>query len=42
MPFRTPMRESAGVHGNNERVSVENLEQGTRILYEIVRRLAAD
>jgi acetylornithine deacetylase/succinyl-diaminopimelate desuccinylase-like protein len=42
MPFRLPLGETAGIHGNNERVSVANLESGTRLLYEIVRRLAAD
>jgi len=42
MPFRVPVRESAGIHGTNERVSVENMESGVRMLYEVVRRLAAD
>jgi acetylornithine deacetylase/succinyl-diaminopimelate desuccinylase-like protein len=32
--------ELAGVHGHNERISVENLRLGMQILYEVVRRLA--
>ena len=28
--------EFAGFHGNNERVSVQNLQDGLRILYESV------
>jgi acetylornithine deacetylase/succinyl-diaminopimelate desuccinylase-like protein len=42
MPFRLSLGETAGIHGNNERVSVANLETGSRMLYEIVKRLAAD
>ena len=33
--------ELAGVHGHNERLSVENLRLGMQVLYEVVRRLAA-
>ncbi len=33
--------ELAGVHGHNERVSVENLRLGMQVLYEVVRRLAS-
>lgn len=32
--------ELAGVHGHNERISVENLRLGMQILHEVVRRLA--
>jgi acetylornithine deacetylase/succinyl-diaminopimelate desuccinylase-like protein len=35
-----PLEDSAGVHGNNERVSVENVRRGVTMLLEIVRRLA--
>ena len=31
----------ATVHGNDERISIETLEMGLRILYEIVRRMCA-
>lgn len=33
------LAEIATVHGNDERISVEKLETGLRILYEIVRRM---
>ena len=33
--------ELAGVHGHNERISVENLRLGMQVLYEVVRRLAS-
>ncbi len=33
--------ELGGVHGHNERISVENLRLGLQILYEVVRRLVA-
>jgi acetylornithine deacetylase/succinyl-diaminopimelate desuccinylase-like protein len=42
MPFKLGPRDLDGFHGNNERLSVENLSFGTRMLYEIVRRLAAE
>jgi acetylornithine deacetylase/succinyl-diaminopimelate desuccinylase-like protein len=42
MPFRLPRAETAGIHGNNERLSVANIETGCRMLYEIVKRLAAN
>jgi acetylornithine deacetylase/succinyl-diaminopimelate desuccinylase-like protein len=28
------------VHGNDERISIANLKSGTRMLYELVARLA--
>lgn len=37
-PMVTPVEDAGGVHGNNERVSVENVRRGTRLMYEIVRR----
>lgn len=37
--FRLPASESARVHGNDERISVENLGFGTRFLYELLVRL---
>lgn len=37
-PTVTPQEDSGGVHGNNERVTVENVKRGTRLMFEIVRR----
>jgi acetylornithine deacetylase/succinyl-diaminopimelate desuccinylase-like protein len=42
MPFRLSLGGPSGIHGNNERVSTANLETGSRMLYEIVKRLAVD
>ena len=42
IPFRVSVRESSGIHGVNERVSVDNVESGVRMLYEVVRRLVVD
>ena len=39
-PFRVPAAESQrGMHGNDERISVENLGFGVRYLYEILRNV---
>jgi acetylornithine deacetylase/succinyl-diaminopimelate desuccinylase-like protein len=35
------LADIATVHGNDERISIEKLEMGLRILYEIVRRMCA-
>jgi acetylornithine deacetylase/succinyl-diaminopimelate desuccinylase-like protein len=40
IPFRLPAKELGGVHGNDERVSLDNVKFGTRTMVEIVRRLA--
>lgn len=32
--------EDEGVHGNNERISVKNVRQGTREFYEVVRYIS--
>ena len=40
MPFKLTPKNLGGVHGNDERVSVENVIFGTRVMYEIVRKLA--
>ena len=42
IPFKVSLKELGSVHGNDERVSVENVKFGTRAMYEIVRRLAAE
>jgi acetylornithine deacetylase/succinyl-diaminopimelate desuccinylase-like protein len=41
VPCLVPPEELAGVHGHNERISVENLRLGMQILYEVVRRLVS-
>lgn len=38
-PFLLPTQDEAGVHGNDERVSIENVRRGTRMMLEIVRTL---
>jgi acetylornithine deacetylase/succinyl-diaminopimelate desuccinylase-like protein len=40
-PFPLTVSESRGVHGNDERVSLEALRFGVRFLYDVVRRVAA-
>jgi acetylornithine deacetylase/succinyl-diaminopimelate desuccinylase-like protein len=38
-PFLIPQSEESGVHGNNERISVENIRRGTQMMLEIVSRV---
>jgi acetylornithine deacetylase/succinyl-diaminopimelate desuccinylase-like protein len=40
-PDAVPDSDSGGVHGNDERVSVENVRRGVRMMLEIVQRFAA-
>ncbi len=40
MPFRLSAKDLAGVHGNDERLSEENIVRGTGMMVEIVRGLA--
>ena len=40
MPFQLAESDYALVHGNDERLSLANLRSGTRLLHEIVTRLA--
>jgi acetylornithine deacetylase/succinyl-diaminopimelate desuccinylase-like protein len=40
IPFRVSMKELAGVHGNDERVSTQNVVFATQVMYELVRKLA--
>jgi acetylornithine deacetylase/succinyl-diaminopimelate desuccinylase-like protein len=40
LPFELSDRDGALVHGNDERLSLTNLKSGTRLIYEIVSRLA--
>ena len=39
-PFYTTVEENEGVHGNNERVTVKNIREGTREFYEVVSEIA--
>ncbi len=39
-PTIVPISDMAGIHGNNERVSVENVRRATRVMYEVVREFA--
>jgi acetylornithine deacetylase/succinyl-diaminopimelate desuccinylase-like protein len=41
VPCLLQPEELAGVHGHNERISVENLRLGLQVLYEVVRRLVS-
>jgi acetylornithine deacetylase/succinyl-diaminopimelate desuccinylase-like protein len=36
-PFVIPEAEESGVHGNNERISIENIRKGTAMMVELVR-----
>jgi len=42
VPCLVRPEELAGVHGHNERISVENLKLGMQVLYEVVRRLVSE
>jgi acetylornithine deacetylase/succinyl-diaminopimelate desuccinylase-like protein len=39
MPFKLNDNDFAGFHGHDERISVENIRFGRRMMYEIVQRL---
>jgi len=39
-PFYTTIEENQGVHGNNERISVKNIREGTREFFEVVRQIS--
>ena len=41
-PTATPDEDASGVHGNDERVTVENVRRGVRMMLEIVRRFVTD
>jgi hypothetical protein len=42
VPFEVSAEELGTMHGNNERVSVANLERGLRVLYGAVVDFAGD
>jgi acetylornithine deacetylase/succinyl-diaminopimelate desuccinylase-like protein len=39
-PIYTTAEEDEGVHGNNERISVKNVREGTREFYEVVKEIS--
>ena len=39
-PIYTTPEEDEGVHGNNERISVRNVREGTREFYEVVKEIS--
>ncbi len=41
-PAIIPGRDSGGVHGNNERISVQNVEQGWRTILDLLETIATD
>ncbi|MEQ9399602.1 MAG: M20/M25/M40 family metallo-hydrolase [Longimicrobiales bacterium] len=41
-PMATPQEDAGGVHGNDERVSVENVRRGVEMMTEILSRFAAE
>jgi acetylornithine deacetylase/succinyl-diaminopimelate desuccinylase-like protein len=38
-PIYTTVEEGEGVHGNNERITVKNVREGTREMYEVVSQI---
>ena len=38
-PFVIPLEDTGGYHGNNERISTENIDRGLELLIEIVTRV---
>jgi acetylornithine deacetylase/succinyl-diaminopimelate desuccinylase-like protein len=42
IPFKLSDQDMSLFHGNDERVSVDNVRFGTRMLYEIVRKLVVE
>lgn len=38
-PFLVPAADRGGVHGNNERISIENVRRGTQMMIEIMQAL---
>ena len=41
VPVVIPFEDEGGLHGNNERISVENVRRGVTMMLEIARRVAA-
>jgi acetylornithine deacetylase/succinyl-diaminopimelate desuccinylase-like protein len=40
-PFMIPEAEDAGVHGNNERISIENIRKGTAMMVDLVKSVVS-
>jgi acetylornithine deacetylase/succinyl-diaminopimelate desuccinylase-like protein len=40
MPFKLTDNDFAGIHGHDERISLDNVKLGTQLMYEIVHRMA--
>jgi acetylornithine deacetylase/succinyl-diaminopimelate desuccinylase-like protein len=40
-PFRFTEEERQRVHGNDERLSTENLRNGTRFIYELLQEISS-
>ncbi|HUX35121.1 MAG TPA: M20/M25/M40 family metallo-hydrolase [Gemmatimonadaceae bacterium] len=40
-PFLIPEADESGVHGNNERISVQNVRTGTQMMWEIVKAMVS-
>ena len=40
-PIVVPLADAAGLHGNNERISAENVRRGVTMMLDIVKRLSA-
>jgi len=40
-PFLIPKAENAGTHGNNERISIENIRKGTAVMFDVVRAVVS-
>ena len=39
-PFYTTVEENEGVHGNNERITVKNIREGTKEFFDVVNRIS--
>ena len=42
VPCLVNPEDLGGIHGHNERISIENIRLGIQVLYEVVRRLCVD
>ena len=40
-PFLIPQADETGVHGNDERISIDNVRTGTEMMYEIVKAMVS-
>jgi len=40
-PFLIPHADESGIHGNDERISIQNVRMGTRMMFDIVREMVA-